>query len=609
MHNSIIALLFVFKLILVTCADVQFKIAPATLQIKSSLTQHAKHSQQLLKQPIDQQVQQHLHQFQLQQQLSSPQPLMSSVATLVPSSMTPTLITASTGSPLGTTTSFPASKAPSVTSMSPILASSLITTSSASSASTSSKASRAVLPSKSSNTYDWDLIYKVISRFTDLSNISQGIKRSIAGSSESSFSPSTLNSLLYGLSMAAGLAVGVSIADSPMVSSFLNRVDHRFLTRSSNRFYGDSQQQPNLLLNPMTNSPSSITPSAAASSNSNLVSASPTTGYFGLFDSSASSESKSLSDPIVQRNVASSKDGKDHYHHVVHYHIPYPLSVGALETAKGSYPNIPWFSSDSISHRHDFHSHSHPNHQSSNNGHNSKMSILTGYLGPFFGHSSSGNSFKDTLASRISSLPFIGSSIMGSSSNLAHSPSSSSMATSDFYHSNNDGQGKNSYLFNHRNPELNSGHDHRYNYNYNSDNNGWQGRDHNNSYFNSHNGAGSSNTNSYDYSASSFNGFSDQSDHGIRRNDPYQVFSDSEYFKSLTHGQSNDQKVTKKKSGGRKNRPKKPTMDELIYTGNSSPTASASASSGVNLLDQSSTSSPSSSTSSTLSDLLTVTNS
>lgn len=642
--TSIKLTLFTCLIIIVeitNCSDVPFKPQPATLHIKSSINHlTAKNSHPLTQHhaPIDQQVQQHLHQFQLQQRLSSPQPLMSSVATLIPSSNTPSLITA-TGSPLVTST--PATTISRAhTTQSPILASSLITTSSATSGSLSSKASRAVTPTKPANTYDWDLIYKVISRVTDLSNISQGIKRSIgsAASTESSFNPSTLNSLLYGLSMAAGLAVGVSIADSPMVSSFLNRVDHRFLTRSSNRFYGENQQPPNPA---MMNAPSSLT--SPSPSNSNLASASPTTGYFGLFDTSASSESKSLSDPIVQRNVALSKDGKDHYHHVVHYHIPYPLSVGALDTAKTSYPNIPWFSSDSMSNRNDLHHHHHHlNHQvgGHNGGFNSKMSILSGYLGPFFGYNNGqhhGQSLKDTLASRISSLPFIGSSIIGSSNNgLSNSYATSSSSINENYNNNND-QHKNTYnLYNQRNHGHHDNGD-RYNYNYdtNNNNNGWQGRDHNYTNYNNHqshyignsgNSALNSGNSAYGVSSyeypNSYSSYNDQNDHNIRRNDPYQVFSDSEYFKSLnTHSTATEQQkptTTKKKSNSRKNRPKKPTMEELIYTGSSSASGSSSgasasvgtaaaSSSNVNLVDQSSTSSPS--PSSTLSDLLAVTNS
>lgn len=145
---------------------------------------------------------------------------------------------------------------------------------------------------KSTPPRDWDMVYQVLNRVAP-SNIRSGIRRSIQNIS----GVEVIGSLLYGLSMAAGLALGVSVADSNVLNAIVKRVDHRFLSRRTN-------------------------------ADKNLF-------------------STKLSDPVLQKYVAPSKDGKDHYHHVVHYHVPYPLSIGALETARQNYPQISWYNTHS----------------------------------------------------------------------------------------------------------------------------------------------------------------------------------------------------------------------------------------------------------------------
>lgn len=608
LHLLVRIIFSVITLSLIQCSHLK------GIQLKSSLPILPSKTLKLSKNavhlaPLDQQVHQHLHQFQVAQQLSSPQPLVSSVATLLPSSSSSIVSSTSTGgtsvtSPLVSSTP-PSSLRSVVTTVSPLLTSALLSTSTASTPYTVSKASRAVQPAKPTNTVDWDIIYKVMSRFTDLSNISQGIKRSISGASGSSSSSlPSLSSIFYGLSMAAGLALGVTMSDSPLLLSFLNRVDHRFATRSSNRFYHQDNQPPPDFIHHITNPPmstSSSSSSPATSPSSSSSSSGSSNSYLGSFDNMITSESRFPSGPIIQRNVAPSKDGKDHYHHVVHYHIPYPMSVGALDTMKSSAGNGAWYpGSDGVNHRNDL-----SNHQPSSGG--SKMSMLSNYLGPLFNHNSHlnmANSLKESLASRISSLPFIGS----------HSGTHATSSLSSDYYNGNKAPYESSL---NPKPTDSSSSSDRFSFNYPSP---WLNREGNQTQYaqaSSFNSNPSMNVNypigSYDF-ANAFPGFgemTDTSDPGFRRNDQYRVFSDSEYFKSLNqpHGSNNQSNASrkfshKKTNNSRKVRPKKPTMDELIFTGNSQ----VSSSSNGNLVDQSSTTPPfsTSSSSSTLPDLLGV---
>lgn len=176
------------------------------------------------------------------------------------------------------------------------------------------------------NTQDWDLIYKFINKVGSISK-SSGVKRS----QQESHSPITaVGSLLYGLSMAAGLALGVTISESPVLNAFINGMDYRFMSRRSQL---DQNHHPL----------------------AGQVAVAPKIG-----------------DPQIHRFVAPSKDGKDHYHHVVHYHIPYPLSVGALETARQNYPHISWYGSGLAG-------------GTTGPAHPVKSSsILSGYLGPVY---------------------------------------------------------------------------------------------------------------------------------------------------------------------------------------------------------------------------------
>lgn len=174
------------------------------------------------------------------------------------------------------------------------------------------------------NTQDWDVIYKFINKIGSFSKSS--VKRSQQDSGSSPIS--AFGSLLYGLSMAAGLALGVSISESPLLNAFINGMDYRFLTRRS-------QIEP-------THQPPVIRSGVK------------------------------LHDPLVHRFVAPAKDGKNHYHHVVHYHIPYPLSVGALESARQNYPQISWYGSGLVP----------ANSNVMPNGAEKTTSILSGYLGP-----------------------------------------------------------------------------------------------------------------------------------------------------------------------------------------------------------------------------------
>ena len=178
------------------------------------------------------------------------------------------------------------------------------------------------------NTQDWDMIYKFISKVGSGFAKSSGIKRS----QQESYPPMTaFGSLLYGLSMAAGLALGVTISESPILNAFINGMDYRFMSRRSQL---EQSQQRHASMVPVTSK---------------------------------------LSDPQVHRFVAPSKDGKDHYHHVVHYHIPYPLSVGALEIARQSYPHISWYGSGLAD-----------AHGTGSGGSEKSNSILSGYLGPMY---------------------------------------------------------------------------------------------------------------------------------------------------------------------------------------------------------------------------------
>lgn len=176
------------------------------------------------------------------------------------------------------------------------------------------------------NTKDWDVIYKFINKIASYSK--PGIKRSQQESTSSSMS--AFGSLLYGLSMAAGLALGVSISESPILNAFINGMDYRFMSRRSQ--LEPSHQAP--VIQPPVK----------------------------------------LHDPLVHRYVAPSKDGKDHYHHVVHYHIPYPLSVGALESARQNFPQISWYGSGVAA----------GNENTNSNPSEKSTSILSGYLGPMY---------------------------------------------------------------------------------------------------------------------------------------------------------------------------------------------------------------------------------
>lgn len=181
----------------------------------------------------------------------------------------------------------------------------------------------------SSSTQDWDVIYRFINKFGRWAKGS-GIKRSQQESSAAT-PISAVGSLLYGLSMAAGLAMGVSIAESPLLNSVINGMDYRFATRRSQ----PDQNQA----------------------------------------TSASMPSVKSIEPIVHRFVAASKDGKDHFHHVVHYHIPYPLSLGALETARQNYPQISWYGTGAAG-----------SEAGKNPNSDKSPSILSAYLGPTYKH-------------------------------------------------------------------------------------------------------------------------------------------------------------------------------------------------------------------------------
>jgi hypothetical protein len=177
-------------------------------------------------------------------------------------------------------------------------------------------------------TKDWDLVYRLLNRVSN-SNFGNGIRRSVQNVS----GLEVLGSLFYGLSMAAGLALGVSMADANIVSALSKRVDHRFMQKRNQ----------------------------IDKSVSKLMSGLPLSLGGGSKDKQSKSELALPSEPILQKYVAPSKDGKDHYHHVVHYHVPYPLSIGALETARQNYPQVPWFNS--------------------HNPNNPEKAVLSGYLG------------------------------------------------------------------------------------------------------------------------------------------------------------------------------------------------------------------------------------
>lgn len=199
-------------------------------------------------------------------------------------------------------------------------------------------------------TKDWDLLYRIVNKVSN-SNFGTGFRRSL----QSVSGIEVLGSLFYGLSMAAGLALGVSMADANIVSALSKRVDHRFNQRK----------------NQLDKSVSKIMSSLGASK----------------------SDQKTLpSEPVIQKYVAPSKDGKDHYHHVVHYHVPYPLSVGALETARQNYPHISWY-----------------------NSHNPKspdQTVLSGYLGPVYKNNHANNNEHqpvlvghNTVSAQVVSMP------------------------------------------------------------------------------------------------------------------------------------------------------------------------------------------------------------
>lgn len=177
--------------------------------------------------------------------------------------------------------------------------------------------------SHSVNTQDWDLIYKFLNK-VGVGSKNSGIRRS---QQEHHPTMTAFGSLLYGLSMAAGLALGVSISESPILNAFINGLDYRFMTRRSHQ-----ERVNHPIVNPVAAAPK-------------------------------------IGDPQIHPFVAPSKDGKDHYHHVVHYHIPYPLSVGALEIARQNYPHISWYGSG-------------PSGPSATP--EKSTSVLSGYLGPMY---------------------------------------------------------------------------------------------------------------------------------------------------------------------------------------------------------------------------------
>jgi len=168
-------------------------------------------------------------------------------------------------------------------------------------------------------TKDWDFVYRLLNKVGN-SNLGSGIRRSMQNVS----GLEVLGSLWYGLSMAAGLALGVSMADSNIISALSKRVDHKVMNRKNQLDRTVNRFLSSLPLNRNDKEPT----------------------------------------PVLQKYVAPAKDGKDHYHHVVHYHVPYPLSVGALETARQNFPHISWYSSHSPG--------------------SDKSSVLSGYLGPMY---------------------------------------------------------------------------------------------------------------------------------------------------------------------------------------------------------------------------------
>lgn len=217
----------------------------------------------------------------------------------------------------------------------------------------------------------------------------------------------TVNPLLYGLSMAAGLAMGVSIADSQPVATLIQK----FLPPIQRNSQNHAHPTPNIPTeDPMTALGSSNKPQNIQSSN--FPNMTP----------------KVSDDQMTQKLVARSKDGQDHYHHVVHYHIPYPMSVNAFNTAKSLYPNTPWYLSGKKSLKCNLVLSDiilcHPSDTTNSGG---KPVVVSAYLSPSYRAPDAATSFFDPLMSQLTEDTRRSDTLLSGSS-IIETPSATSVA-------------------------------------------------------------------------------------------------------------------------------------------------------------------------------------